>query len=47
MAGLLTRSTFKAFPSKKIMTVAEDFESIQRNLQQRELLPILTAFPIK
>jgi hypothetical protein len=47
MAGLLTRFCFKAFPIQ-IGLVAKNIKttlSFDRNLQQRELLPIFTAFP--
>ena len=46
-AGLLTRSCFGAFPTRcQWQKSVETFCSLRsRNLQQRELLPILTAFP--
>ena len=46
-AGLLTRSCFGAFPTRcQWQKSVETFCSLRsRNLQQRELLPIRTAFP--
>lgn len=42
-AGLLTRYRSGAFPS--VGTVAKECRNAWRNLQQRELLPVFTAFP--